>query len=1617
MHIGNIMRFDQAPLLAMAASPNRGLLLQSHSGDVHWLSSQPDAGLIPLASLPRPCPVLLAAPVAFGSEESPAAIGLAPSGQLFWGEALLATDATSVTVRRSGAGGAFLLYTTRTHFLYTIPFRDLGRTLLGPAANVSNKPLRKQGMGHARQENVYSQMHAAMKPALQAQEASARRIEQGGLLVAAPPGSHTAILQMPRGNLEVVCPRPLVVAAIAHALQGKEYGSAWELAVDNRVDLNLLVDFCWPAFLGNAAAFVQQVPGDQDQADLLAALRPGSTAAPGGLYGSLLSTAEPLEPKDGMPVEGVTASSSQAVPGDKVEVVSTAIREALQAASSDAYLRPIVTSHAINGDLEGALAAIKAAKEAQLQTSGTAPGLANGHVQEGEDEDIAAGMPTAEDGMRHLLLVTDFEKLYRAALGMYDLELAFMVVAHSQRDPGEYLLELQQWAAVLQAPLRQHALNMHLHRFSHALRNLVNAGPDHFQRAIDLARDKGLLRELMKLVEGDPDQWRATAEAHAGTLSQRSMHEDAAVAFLAAKLPEQALASYQSGGHWQMAFALAGRLKWDEGRMHRMAEDMVAGLSSMGQSAEAAAVALQHLQDVDGAVSLLAQARQWRSALHTAYRHRRSDLLDTVIGPAAAEAASTGLSDFRESLERVDKYLTRYKHVRQQRAALEAAMADEAEAGPEALPDDATDVDDAASMVSGLSAYAASTAATSTAASTGRPASTVGGRKPQRNRQKANKRMKIKQGSPHEQVALAHHITSLAMSAEDCASIGQLTELLILLGHQQDAQLLQQRLSQLMAEQSEAAAWVAANPPSGQETQPSANAQPAPVASGSQASQTSRGNVGGWARARRVLWINVCFDQEIADNGGTEMHEGMDSTLETSGLLEPLRAWCLPRLDLWTLATLGLVSRATHLLVDGEMGLKWQEAALQENLIPPALICSNQRDASSIQHALQAHAQTVAAIKAGSVLQHTCVACPAHTIPPTWAPCTERGSSCLLLTLPSPTSLPYPPAHGNFPETPQAECASLVVDAARGTIHPLFLDTRPESRGLVPITALWLDGTSVLQESLQARRCSAQLVLNGHLLVSQATPYHLDVFRAHGLVHLYTFALESCRDVSASGWGSFVQDPAQDPATNPPPFIHSFVVSPNGKLVAMVIINYAAGSLRGRPVVIVDLQTSQALHFVWLRWLEKAAKIVWSPCSTHIALTDPFRMNGFARLVPGGQWDNQGDRPVQLDLAACNAVTGKVWPLVVHDGRCALTSIAWAPHGLLVASFWSLGGGGFGHRVRVDTMTGEMLFDCCFIPPPICLNQPGFVKSDIWGLAWASLRRSGEAVQALHVQGAGLVLSFHRQLLRQPNRVLTSLCESPSRGEARESDPSTNAFGSDVAAGSHDAAGGGGQAHPHRSAQQWPAADDSSAQQNAPAAGNVPLKMASCGRGEVPGQNLPWVHEVTVQHVPGASFAAMAPGGRMLVMFSEYCPASYAPAGSSVVRGKLRYGPKAKPGRSKRTGVCNLLHHDLPSGQRHVVAGGFPPQPRTMHEPAWLPFSWATPIYACSIDASVLVVDAKEHGILMCWGPEGPASLASKPFLSPADHAGDEELRKLSWAPDSGRLAITGTSSVEVVAF
>ena len=64
---------------------------------------------------------------------------------------------------------------------------------------------------------------------------------------------------------------------------------------------------------------------------------------------------------------------------------------------------------------------------------------------------------------------------------------------------------------------------------------------------------------------------------------------------------------------------------------------------------------------------------------------------------------------------------------------------------------------------------------------------------------------RIRQGSPQEEEALVSHIISLIPTAQTCSEVGQLTELLILLGHEADARRLQALLSETIAQQKAAA--------------------------------------------------------------------------------------------------------------------------------------------------------------------------------------------------------------------------------------------------------------------------------------------------------------------------------------------------------------------------------------------------------------------------------------------------------------------------------------------------------------------------------------------------------------------------------------------------------------------------------------------------------------------------------------------------------------------------------------------------------------------------------------------------------------------------------------------
>ena len=91
---------------------------------------------------------------------------------------------------------------------------------------------------------------------------------------------------------------------------------------------------------------------------------------------------------------------------------------------------------------------------------------------------------------------------YHAALGLYDLRLAYMLVAASQLDPAEHLVELQALAAVADPHMHRFAIDKKLGRARRALAHAVAAGPAHAAAARAFAVRHGLVRQLLQLLKG-----------------------------------------------------------------------------------------------------------------------------------------------------------------------------------------------------------------------------------------------------------------------------------------------------------------------------------------------------------------------------------------------------------------------------------------------------------------------------------------------------------------------------------------------------------------------------------------------------------------------------------------------------------------------------------------------------------------------------------------------------------------------------------------------------------------------------------------------------------------------------------------------------------------------------------------------------------------------------------------------------------------------------------------------------------------------------------------------------------------------------------------------------------
>ncbi|KAG7091295.1 hypothetical protein E1B28_010341 [Marasmius oreades] len=527
----------------------------------------------PVAQFSEYCPT--ARRVLVPTHESPLYIGLANSGKLL----VTAEDLTSIVIAPNATSisvaSGYLIYTSSAHEAVFVPLSTL-HDLLTPD-----------------EEGKLKAIPSGWEK---------RRVERGSRIVVPVPSAMSLVLQMPRGNLETINPRPLVLEVVKQDLDSGQYRKAFLSCRKHRIDLNFLVEHDQGVFLEGLSSFVDEV----HEAD----------------YINLFLTS--------------IGQGSQSP--EKIGQLCDPIRAELEKRDLKKYVNSILTAHAVKAppDLEAGLSLL-------LRLRDTDPSL-------------------VEDAVKYIIFLADANKLFDTALGMYDFSLVLMIAQHSQKDPREYLPYLRELRA-LDPYYQRFRIDDHLRRYASALRNLSLAGHSRFDEAIEYAERHQLYEEALKIWKGT-EYYSKVLEVYGDWLYERREFKDAASAFVESGNLRKAMVAHEKALEWQELFDLAVRTQASDEDLQDMGYRVSEDLISKKRFTEAARVLLDYVDDVRMVIMTFVQGNEFSEARRITSLKRKPELLKEIIYPGAHESCSQIAEDVSEMREQLRKQLNRIRELR-----------------------------------------------------------------------------------------------------------------------------------------------------------------------------------------------------------------------------------------------------------------------------------------------------------------------------------------------------------------------------------------------------------------------------------------------------------------------------------------------------------------------------------------------------------------------------------------------------------------------------------------------------------------------------------------------------------------------------------------------------------------------------------------------------------------------------------------------------------------------------------------------------------------------------------------------------------------------------------------
>ncbi|XP_065059792.1 putative elongator complex protein 1 [Rhopilema esculentum] len=627
-------------------------------------------------------------------------IGMTNHYRLYVNEKQVADNCTSFSIHDE-----YLAYTTHNHLLRCL-----------------------------RLDSILKFVNSSDKEQLQGEDFS-RSLERGSRIISAVFNDTKVVLQMPRGNLETIHPRALVISFLKKQLDKLLYREALLLMKRHRINLNLIYDHNPKLFLDNVDTFITNVKSENDINLFLAEL--GKEDVTQSLYATSYHV--------------TTKNATENI--NKVDVICSAVRNAIVKIGVKSFFLSYLTTYA--------------------KESKPGLGVVLSYIKSLKDKKIEADV-THERALRHILYFADVNELYDVALGLYDFEIVLMVAEKSNKDPKEYLPFLNELKKY-EKFYCQFKIDCHLKRYTKALGNIHACGPSRFEEFLDFTAKHNLYKDALLFCREDPFSFKEVSAVYGSYLVQKKRYNEAGIVYSRVSLHEEAKDSFVKSHNWKLAIAEAEMLNYSNDALVQFAVSLAGEMQELKNWKESGNILELYTEDYESAISAYLSGNMWQDALRVIYKARRKDIIETNFKTALEEAYKHQLEVIHTAKENFIKYKERLAVVRALKEKQHQEVADGLREEVE------NDLFSEASSVTGQSDISATS-----------KGSRASGHSSKSRRKYQRKKYSLKEGSKFEDFALVEALAEIVNTVDHLQEgTASLLEMLTLFMRDGDAASLQ----------------------------------------------------------------------------------------------------------------------------------------------------------------------------------------------------------------------------------------------------------------------------------------------------------------------------------------------------------------------------------------------------------------------------------------------------------------------------------------------------------------------------------------------------------------------------------------------------------------------------------------------------------------------------------------------------------------------------------------------------------------------------------------------------------------------------------------------------------